>query len=133
DVITDENGNANFTVTLAAGDYFVATATDPDGNTSEFSATRPLAPTSGLPYAMNEGESLTLYAAAAPGANPWTYSWDLNGDGVFNDASGQMPTVTWAQLQALVPPVNDGPGTVAVQAQVNDGLGTVITLPASTL
>ena len=29
-------------------------------------------------------------------------SWDLNGDGVFGDASGAKPTVAWGQVEALV-------------------------------
>lgn len=42
DVLTNANGNANFNVTLseavASGEYITATATNPDGSTSEFSA-----------------------------------------------------------------------------------------------
>ena len=42
DVTTDDNGNASFSATFplasSVGLYVTATATDPDGNTSEFSA-----------------------------------------------------------------------------------------------
>lgn len=42
DVTTDSNGDASFAISLGtgtpAGQYITATATDPDGNTSEFSA-----------------------------------------------------------------------------------------------
>ena len=48
DVTTDGSGNASFTVTLstsvAAGQSITATATDPDGNTSEFSQCAPVTP-----------------------------------------------------------------------------------------
>src|SRR5262249_30447220 len=49
------------------------------------------------------------------------------------DATGQNPTVTWAQLQALTPPINDGPHSYTVQARADDGQGHVMTLPATTL
>ena len=48
DVTTDGSGNASFTITLStsvpAGQLITATATDPDGNTSEFSQCTPVSP-----------------------------------------------------------------------------------------
>jgi hypothetical protein len=50
---TDNGGNANFVTTLstliAAGQFVSATATDPSNNTSEFSASVPVVPSSSLP------------------------------------------------------------------------------------
>jgi CSLREA domain-containing protein len=77
----------------------------------------------GGPYTLQEGESLTLNASASsdPDGDPLTYSWDINGDGIFGDATGVSPTLTWAQLEALG--INDGPHTFKVQVRVDDGYG----------
>ena len=50
---------------------------------------------------------------ADPDGDPLTYSWDINGDGVFGDATGAKPTLTWAQLEALG--IVNGPSSFAVQ------------------
>src|SRR5262249_11811835 len=68
-----------------------------------------------------------------PDGAPLTYSWDINGDGVYGDATGVNPTLTWAQLQALSPAVNDGPATFNVRVQVSDGQGHTTTSSATTL
>ena len=78
-------------------------------------------------YTANEGSSVVLDASASSdpdqGTN-LTYSWDLNADGIFGDATGVNPTVTWTELSALVPNVDDGPGTYPVVVQVDDGIVT---------
>jgi PKD domain len=78
----------------------------------------------GGPYTIMEGGSLTLDASASsdPDGDPLTYSWDVNGDGVFGDATGVNPTLTRAQLVALG--INDGPHTNAVKVRVSDGIAT---------
>ncbi|MEQ9123911.1 MAG: PKD domain-containing protein, partial [Alphaproteobacteria bacterium] len=75
----------------------------------------------GGPYVISEGEYLTLTATAA-GA-PSGFSWDVNGDGVFGDATGQTATLTWAQLQALpnVPIDNDGVFAASVLVSYGGG------------
>ena len=137
-VTTDASGNASFTVTNLAktspGEQVSATATGPHGSTSEFSADVPvLAASAGGPYSINEGQSLTLDASASSGPPnaTLTYSWDINGDGVYGDATGVQPILTWAQLNALA--INDGPSTFNVTVQVSDGQGHVVTSPATTL
>ncbi len=50
-----------------------------------------------------------------------TYSWDVNNDGLFGDATGNRPTLTWAQLVALE--VNDN-GTRNVFVRVSNGIDT---------
>src|SRR5262249_17900994 len=65
---------------------------------------------------IQEGESLKLDASQSTASNAndaLTYAWDINGDGLFTDVTGSTatPTLTWAQLAALVPPiVTYGPG-----------------------
>lgn len=46
-----------------------------------------------------EGESLSLSASTAIIAD--FYAWDLNGDGIFEDAFGLTPTLEWHQLVNL--------------------------------
>ena len=74
----------------------------------------------GGPYTIDEGGSLNL-SGSATGTGPLTYSWDVNGDGVFGDAAGAAPTLSWAQLVALG--INDGLTTRNVQVRVADNYG----------
>ncbi|MET8150631.1 PKD domain-containing protein [Actinoplanes sp. NPDC049668] len=72
------------------------------------------------PYAVDEGSGVTLDATATTGAGAGaTYAWDLNGDGVYDDANGAEPTVSAAGLAALG--LGDGPGTRTVGVRVSDG------------
>lgn len=137
-VTTDGAGNVRFTIVVpgasAAGEVITATATDPDGNTSEFSGNRPPTPSADGPYTIAEGQGVTLNASASSDADPddtLAYSWDVNGDGVFGDAVGVNPSLTWAQLNPLG--INDGPQAFKVRVRVDDDAGHVITSPASTL
>jgi hypothetical protein len=79
----------------------------------------------GGPYTINEGEALALNAAAStdPDGDPLTYSWDINADGVFGDAVGVNPTLSWTDLNALG--LGDG-GTFDVRVRVDDGHGHVV-------
>ena len=74
----------------------------------------------GGPYTVLEGQPLTLNASGSSDADgdPLSYSWDVNGDGTFGDATGVSPTLTWAQLTALG--ITDGPATFAVTVRVDD-------------
>jgi len=88
----------------------------------------------GVLYVIAEGDSLVLSAAGSsdPDSDPLTYSWDVNGDGVFGDAFGVNPTLTWSQLIALG--IHDGPLTITnLRVDVNDGHGGGATSAAAIL
>ncbi len=81
----------------------------------------------GGPYTVTEGGSLTVTAAGSTDADndTLTYSWDINGDGTFGDATGVNPTLTKAQLNSLG--INNGTATFNVKVRVDDGHGHVVT------
>ncbi len=85
----------------------------------------------GTSYTINEGSSLTLHATGEdPQGYSLTYSWDVNGDGVFGDATGANPTLNWSQLEALG--INRS-GTWQVDVMASDGHGEVVTSGTVTL
>ena len=134
---------------VTAGQFVTATATSVrnaeevdalsvDGNgrqllwdTSEFSTAiqveespnqRPVADAGDL-YTIDEGSSLRLKASGSsdPDGDSLTFSWDVNGDGVFDDATGETPTLTWAQLTELG--IDDDRQGIQVTVRVDDGNG----------
>ncbi|MFO0800663.1 MAG: M36 family metallopeptidase [Gemmataceae bacterium] len=115
------------TTSPTSGDYVVQLSIDPNPG--------PLNPLAGGPYVVTEGQSLTLSGAATdPNGDVLSYSWDLNDDGVFGDATGANPTLTWADLVNLG--IDDGlPADQAVfnvRVQVSDGTsGPVTSIPTT--
>ena len=87
----------------------------------------------GGPYVINEGESLALNASANSnlGLLTGTFTWDVNGDGVFGDATGIAPTLSWAQLTTLGVTTTAAPHNVSVRA--DDPYGNTITSATTTL
>jgi hypothetical protein len=93
----------------------------------------PVLVSQGGPYTINEGDTLNLAATVSDfnvGQNV-TVSWDVNGDGTYDTSttvaatgSNQVVTgsMTWAQLQALTPAVNDGPSNWNVGVRVADDI-----------
>lgn len=73
----------------------------------------------GGPYTIAEGEALTLRAIAI--GTPTAYSWDINGDGIFGDATDENPTLSWTQLQQLAANPIQNNGTYNVRVRVNYG------------
>ncbi len=128
-------------VTLSIGSHTIdCTATNSVGSDSGSfvvtvnPANHPPVADGGGPYSVAEGASLTLNAGGSSDADgdPLTYSWDVNGDGTFGDATGVHPTLTWNQLSALG--INDGPASFSVTVQVSDGhVGGTVTSSAATL
>ncbi len=112
----DQNGNtrvANGTVDIGAYEFQNVAPLASSGSTSG--------------YTITAGQSLTLNASASvdPEAMTLSYAWDINGDGIYTDATGVSPTLTWAQLQAL----DIGVGTYQVTVQVTAGGRTAISKP----
>ena len=107
-----------------SGEYIVKLDTTPNPG--------PINPSTGGPYTIAEGQDLVLNGTATdPNGDPLTYTWDLNGDGTFGDATGRAPTVPWAQLRALG--INDGPATFSIQVRVDDGTNPPVTSVPSSL
>jgi hypothetical protein len=88
-------------------------------------------------YAITEGDALTLDASgsSSPNGKIVNYLWDLNGDGVFGDAVGVKPTVSWSALEALG--IDDGKSSAAastyqVRVKLVDAKGyTAISAPTN--
>jgi CSLREA domain-containing protein len=75
----------------------------------------------GGPYHVNEGKSVTLNASDTTDSdqNPatFTYEWDFDGDGQFDDATGRHPKFSAAALDGFVG------STVTVHLRVTDNIG----------
>jgi|GEM_PF-571220 len=103
------NGDGTFDFDPAAGwtgtETFTYTITDPALLASNIATVRidvsvaPIADAGG-PYSIIEGDNLPLAGSASAGS-PTSWNWDLDNDGVYDDASGVAPLVPWATLLAL--------------------------------
>jgi PKD repeat protein len=106
DVPVDAQGEAIVsTSTLGVGDHqivasYSGTADFPASDSMLTQTVGPVADAGG-PYNIAEGDDLNLDATASAAGPATTFSWDVNGDGTFGDATGASPTLTWAQLEAL--------------------------------
>ena len=124
------DGKATFsTSVLTAGSHSVTatylvnpTYPTSSGTTSQVVGAAPAAEADG-PYSVAEGGSLTLAGSVAPADPAATYTWDVNGDGTFGDATGATPTLTWAQLEALG--IDDGPSSHVITLRVTSGAQAV--------
>jgi hypothetical protein len=83
----------------------------------------------GGPYAVTEGNTLTLDGRKTFGTG--IPEWDLNNDGVFSDAFGVRPTVSFAQQLALG--IADGPSVHQVRVRSTDSLGAYVVSGPATL
>ncbi len=77
----------------------------------------------GGPYSVNLGDGTSFDGSASTdpdsslGDAIVTYSWDLNDDNVFGDATGSQPSITAGLLTSL------GAGVHTIQLQVSDSTG----------
>ncbi len=125
----DGTGHATFpTDALTAGSHTIAasysgTANVAGSDSADLTQVVRLVADAGGPYAIAEGQGVTLDGSkSSPGA---AYEWDLNGDGVFGDASGPSPVLTWSQLESFG--IDDGqstPTTYPIKLEVISGTVT---------
>ena len=109
--------------TNALGTGYSATASFDTLNT-------PPTANAGGPYTAAEGSSLTLSGSGTDAnGDALTYSWDINGDGTYGDATGASPTLNRAAREALG--INDGPATFNVRLRVSDGRDTTTSAATS--
>jgi predicted outer membrane repeat protein len=79
----------------------------------------------GGPYSINEGDTLKLNGDGTndPDGDTLSFSWTING--VANAATGVVPSLTYAHLQALG--IDDRAAPFTVSLTVDDGHGNVVT------
>lgn len=87
----------------------------------------------GGPYVVSEGQGVTLDAGQSHDPNQGAgdaiaaYEWDLNGDGVFDDAAEAQVTLSWNELRdfGMAYPADPATGTPGnpVALRVTDGEG----------
>jgi hypothetical protein len=70
----------------------------------------------GGPYTGYEGESIKIVGSAKGGTAPYTYKWDLDNNGYYNDANGQTIYKSWQKQ-----------GCYTIGLQVTDGKAQVAT------
>jgi uncharacterized delta-60 repeat protein len=89
----------------------------------------PPIPDAGGPYAIDEGSSLALDASRSfdPDSDPISFAWNLNGDGLFQDATGAKPELSPSELAALG--LNDGPQGLLIRARISDDHGNTVDSP----
>lgn len=119
----------------AAGGVVYAAADDGQHGVEPwtFRAVLPVA-NAGGPYTVREGTSVALTAAGSfdpTGPTLASYSWDVNGDNVFGDATGISPNLSWSQLTALG--ITSTSVNVPVRVRVTDSLGDMADSPAGSL
>ncbi|MBX3413049.1 MAG: S8 family serine peptidase [Pirellulales bacterium] len=114
-------GPGTHTVMLAAGEIV-------EGIDFGNQHNAPPVPDAGGPYEIAEGDSLALDGTGTTDPDlddVLSYSWDLNGDEIFDDATGLNPVVPWSALVALG--IADGPASHEVRLRVDDGAGHIVT------
>ena len=124
----------NLGITAGPASYQVSVRATDDNGSGLSTTSRPVTLTivnlppinvsAGTGYTIDEGSSLALSASAddpSGDTGQLTYTWDINGDGTFGDATGASPTLTRAQLNNLG--IAEGPATCQVSVRVTDSNG----------
>jgi len=107
-ISSGENINvANLTANECSGDIWHL------GDTATIVAVGfPLGADAGGPYNGYTKENIHFTGSATGGATPYSYSWDLNNDGEFDDSTGIKASKSW-----------DTPGTYTIGLKVTDNNG----------
>lgn len=69
-------------------------------------------------WSIDEGQSLRLHAGTSsdPDGDALTFAWDIDNDGIYDDAFGSEPVISWKDLPAEI----QQPGTYSVSVRVTD-------------
>lgn len=124
-VFGDQTGSTAARTFARAGAYPVALLVrDAGGRTAQATRTvtvanrPPTAAFSFAPAAPVAGETVTLTSQSGDAEGPVTETWDLNGDGAFDDATGPVATASFGEGTHVVRlRVVDGDGAEAVATQ----------------
>ncbi|MDP2983890.1 MAG: PKD domain-containing protein [Candidatus Latescibacter sp.] len=78
------------------------------------------------PYIGNEGSPITFYGSGSsdPDGTIFMYEWDLDGDGLYYDATGVNPSYTWG---------DDHSGSIGLKVTDDDGLTATATTTVNVL
>ncbi len=79
-------------------------------------APQPLSAEAGGPYSGTTGATIALSGSASGGTSPYTYAWDLDNDGAYDDATGASPSYSWSAA-----------GTYTIRLRVTDNASATAT------
>ncbi len=83
-----------------------------DEDTAMVNAECPLRADAGGPYFGETGEAIYIVGSADGGTPPYTYKWDLDDDGSYDDYIGRSLYYSWSE-----------PGTYVISLKVEDSVG----------
>jgi len=128
-ILHGQSQTISHTFTATGDQLVVISATDKNGG-KEFDAhiIKVVDQSAGGSYSLVEGDPLSLMGSSSDTDPSLTYSWDLNGDDDFSDATGLSPTLSPLQLLDLG---ITAPGSYSVRLRVFDGSTYAISAPTT--